>query len=298
MKKILSKINLKKNRLRRQRIILIFGRVFSFIPIIASILAPMFVAFGLFIYLSYIVFLYPHIDIVNYYAYVSPLPVLLLVIEGILLLLGLYFFIDSLFTMGIARKSNKEPSIVQNRMYKYIRHPQNLGILLIFLSFSLYIPFVFDIGIRSGDLLSWILFYVFTSLKSIHEESVMFQKFGNEYWMYIQKTGFFIPFSLNKRRIKNNLDAKAKKRYFTRRILVLSSGSLIFLSLEAFFFIIWDKYMHVTLVRFPPALYIFPLENRTLIEWVPFIIFGSITLIVISLLIYNERKKRSKKKRI
>ena len=137
-----------------------FAKFISILPVVASIMVPMSLLLGGFIYFSYYIFLYPRIDIVNYYfLFGDEFPstdfyVFLLVIEGLVFLLGLYIFLDALITMAIHKKRNSDHRIVQNRLYKYIRHPQNLGILLMCIPFILYIPGTNDIGIRSGDILS------------------------------------------------------------------------------------------------------------------------------------------------
>ena len=102
--------NAKVNEKRRflTKIGSFFGKFITLLPIVASIVAPMVLFFGGFVYISYFLFLYPFVDIVNFYfifettSIILPIPKLisLLVVDVILFLFGLYLFLDALITMS------------------------------------------------------------------------------------------------------------------------------------------------------------------------------------------------------
>ena len=62
----------------------------------------------------------------------------LIVIEFLIFGIGLSLFIWGVYL--IARSRLKNTGLVKTGPYKYIRHPQHLGIILMSLSISLYIP--------------------------------------------------------------------------------------------------------------------------------------------------------------
>ncbi|MHA1112060.1 MAG: methyltransferase family protein [Promethearchaeota archaeon] len=273
------------------------GKIFSFVPILASILAPMMVSFGFFVYFSYFLFLYPFFDIVNYYIWIEGFPIGLLIFEGVVLLIGLSIFLDSLISMTIQQKHNQNPLIVQKRLYKYIRHPQNLGILVMFLVTALYVPIlgpknylgiqsVRDFGIRSGDILSWLLFFLFTFMKSLYEEFYMLNQFGIKYWEYIKKTGFFLPRVKYSKSLNLEYSKKNRKRYFYRTTLffaltITSFGILFFIG-----FICAMEHVGGGRVTFPtPSL----LPLGTLPYWVPII---TLCVSVIFALFQIRKEKR------
>jgi protein-S-isoprenylcysteine O-methyltransferase Ste14 len=79
----------------------------------------------------------------------------------------------------------KSSSLLQNGLYKYMRHPIYTGIILLFSGYSVYQNSVYKLLI---SLLLVILFY----LKSNYEEQRLEQKFP-DYRGYRSKTGRFFP---------------------------------------------------------------------------------------------------------
>lgn len=140
----------------------------------------------------------------------------LILIEVIIFLIGFGIFLSGLITMVIAQR--KGVNVIQNGLYKFIRHPQNLGIIIFSISFILYIPGLGDLGIRIADFLSWILFSMILVVISDLEEHRMKQKFAQDYDDYIKKTGYFVPKILKHRKklIKN-----IKVRYTIRYVLMI-----------------------------------------------------------------------------
>ena len=76
-------------------------------------------------------------------------------------------------------------TLLQNGLYKYMRHPIYTGIILLFTGYSLYQNSFYKLGI---SLLLVILFY----FKSNYEEQRLEQKFP-DYKLYKNKTGKFFP---------------------------------------------------------------------------------------------------------
>ena len=84
-------------------------------------------------------------------------------------------------------------SLVQRGIYRYIRHPQHLGIIVMTLPFTLYIPWINDFGIRVGDLVTWICFTLLLVIYSDIEEFRLKKRFPKEFSVYQAKTGFIFP---------------------------------------------------------------------------------------------------------
>ncbi|TFG16790.1 MAG: DUF1295 domain-containing protein [Promethearchaeota archaeon] len=140
----------------------------------------------------------------------------LILIEIIIFFIGFGIFLSGLITMVRARR--KGENVIQNGLYKFIRHPQNLGLILFSIPFILYIPGFGDLGIRIVDILSWILFTMVIVVISDLEEVRMKQKFSQDYEDYIRKTGYFVPKILKHRKklIKN-----IKIRYAIRYVVMI-----------------------------------------------------------------------------
>jgi len=191
--------------------------IWVYVPIFVGILTPMIIYFPI-AYISWSVFSFilkdPYYN--SWYIISSEnnlLYFILLVIEISLFISGLFIFLYGLIQLTKAKKHNV--NIVQTQLYKYIRHPQNLGILIMILPFALYLPGFEDIGIRIADILSWILFCFLTVIICDFEERAMIKRFPNEYGNYRAKTGFFFPqMRKNKIEIIKNKNYKYILRYF------------------------------------------------------------------------------------
>lgn len=79
----------------------------------------------------------------------------------------------------------KNSQLIQNGIYKYIRHPIYTGILLSCAGYSLYVDSSFKI------LITFLLLLLF-SIKSKYEEKKLIQKFKS-YKTYMKTTGRFLP---------------------------------------------------------------------------------------------------------
>ncbi|WP_457557212.1 methyltransferase family protein [Candidatus Harpocratesius sp.] len=183
------------------------------LPVIFGILIPMIYAIPL-AYSSWILFFNtPFGDWVNGWLLIDNYPVLLIIVlscELISFFIGMFLFFAGIYSLARDRLENHP--ITTSGIYSFIRHPQNLGLILILFSFSLYIPFerlnlsftLFgqyisrDLGIRVGEILSWALFSVILVIISLFEERKMMKNYPQEYLAYQCTTGFFFPLLLRK----------------------------------------------------------------------------------------------------
>ncbi|MCG3259742.1 MAG: hypothetical protein H7644_08350 [Candidatus Heimdallarchaeota archaeon] len=136
----------------------------------------------------------------------------LIVFEFLIFGIGLCLFIWGVVL--IARAKLKKTGLVQTGPYKYIRHPQHLGLILMTLVISLYIPWSADTFIRIGEILSWSLFTLILFIISNMEERKLVKIYGEEYNSYRSTTGFFFPRLFNKRKQRKKIEEiKYWRRY-------------------------------------------------------------------------------------
>jgi protein-S-isoprenylcysteine O-methyltransferase Ste14 len=171
------------------------GVIWSFIGIIAGVLYPM-LYIPLLLSSSWILFAgvdthswantYLKIQISDPRVKLS-----IYIVEGIIFFTGLV-----LFCLGLGYLVNgryRKQKLVIKGPYKFIRHPQNLGILLMCLPFTLYSTNLFDPGIRFGDVMSWILMVTLMCISALIEEKLLISKIGEDYLAYRRNTGFYLP---------------------------------------------------------------------------------------------------------
>ena len=179
--------------------------------------------------------------------YGFPTYLVLIILESIVFVFGFYLLISGIVHLARARKN--KINVVKTGPYKYIRHPQHLGIILIIFPFALIIPNVY--GIRIANILSFLLNVVILIIVSKIEEINMKQKHTEEYFQYAQQTGFFIP-----RIRKREFDSDKKYVVKTKKQLALSYSLIVLLNLLSFVFIVgifyliiaytnWIQFVHV-----------------------------------------------------
>ena len=179
------------------KIIEILTKFWVAVPILFGILLPMVYMFPLAFTSWWLFGSFEHTSWLNCYLvldYHRPVVyIALYLIEGIIFLTGTYLFVAGLITLTKSRLSKLE--LTKSGIYKHIRHPQNIGILLMILPFSLYLgrELKYDIGIRIGEVVSWFFLAYLFGITSILEERKLLKKFGEEYINYLQSTGFFFP---------------------------------------------------------------------------------------------------------
>ena len=159
--------------------------------------------------------------------------VFLLVIEIILFIIGLMLFLWGL--IYLANVKLKKQGLATGGPYKFIRHPQHLGIILMTLVNSLYLPWAVHPYIRIGSILSWSLISLVLIIVSELEEKKLWKKYGNAYLDYRLKTGMFFPriFGI-KRKEKELTEIKHWKR-----LSVIVIGYFCFISLIRLFLLIF-----------------------------------------------------------
>lgn len=211
--------------------------VWVYLPIIVGILFEMVIQFSI-AYLSWIIFNswsrqgWINSWIVIFHFDPSFRIDILFIAEIFIFTIGFLLFLYGLVFIVKARKNRID--LIQKGPYKYIRHPQNLGILIMMFPFALYTPWIHDIGIRIGDILSWTLFCLVMIFCSDFEEIRMKKGLSEEYENYRLKTGFFIP----KLRHQKINQAKDTKLNYLKRYCLLILGYFIFILI--IFFIVQD----------------------------------------------------------
>jgi protein-S-isoprenylcysteine O-methyltransferase Ste14 len=143
--------------------------------------------------------------------------ILMYIFEIVLILGGCTLFIWGIIIISQTRK-NKE-GIATTGPYKWIRHPQHLGIILSSLAIPLY-------SARVAGILSWSLFALVLLIISIIEEKKLISHFGDDYLEYMAKTGFLLPrISKYVRKPKTIEEVKFWKKY-----LFLTIGYIVFVA--------------------------------------------------------------------
>lgn len=117
-----------------------------------------------------------------HHALITQIGFIISIVGGLVLLLSLAQLNTYLSPFPTPKKETK---LIQNGLYKYIRHPIYTGILLLFFGYGLYQSSSYKLCIT---ILLAVLFY----FKSIYEEKCMEEKFA-EYKNYRDKTGRFFP---------------------------------------------------------------------------------------------------------
>jgi protein-S-isoprenylcysteine O-methyltransferase Ste14 len=202
------------------KILLFYIAIWIYIPIIAGIFLPM-IFFVPLAYVSWrILELWGSNSWYDSWFVINPentfMVELLFIIELIIFIGGLLLFGWSLYHLVKARRYHVK--IAKTGPYKLIRHPQNLSIIIMLFPFTLYIPGFSDIGIRSGEIISWMIFSLCIIMISIIEEQGLKKRYPEEFKSYRSNTGFFIPKLIHTKSRIGKLD---KFRY------TLRYGSLI-----------------------------------------------------------------------
>lgn len=106
---------------------------------------------------------------------------------GLLCVPGIYWLFSSIGT-GITPVSatRKEHKLVTNGIYRYIRHPLYTFGSSLFISFGMMADnwFIAALGI---------LTFILMAIRTPKEEANLIEKFGDEYRVYAQRTGRFLP---------------------------------------------------------------------------------------------------------
>ena len=213
------------------------GTLVAYIPIILGIIYTM-TAMPALAYISWNIFsLWPGIDFMaswffvhGYYSTNFAIYYSLMGIELVIFMCGFGLFLLGLIHLVKAKKEKID--IVQTGLYKYIRHPQNLGIIIFSFPFCLYMPFLGDSGVKVGDIISWTLFFLLIIIYSDIEEIQMAKRDPDEYKLYRSTTGFFIPRIIKTKNERANMEIK----HYLFRWLLLIGGYILLISILTFIF--------------------------------------------------------------
>jgi len=213
------------------------GILVAYLPIIAGILFSMtvmpalaYISWNIFDFWPGIHFMASWIFTEGYYSTNFSIYYSLMWIELVIFICGFVLFLHGLIHLVKAKK--KKITIVQTGLYKYIRHPQNLGIIIFSFPFCLYVPFLGDIGLKVGDIFSWMLFFLLIIIYSDIEEIRMVKKYPDDYSLYRSNTGFFIPRIIKPKKERYNLEIKN----YLFRWLFLIGGYILLISILTFIF--------------------------------------------------------------
>jgi len=108
-----------------------------------------------------------------------------LITKTIIFLVGLVLFAVSIAQLVYWLK--KEKKIVRQGIYKYIRHPQNLAIII------MIFPFFIFYGVRIGDIVTWVQFIFLMIIYSDFEDLRLNKKYPYEFQNYYKNSGFVLP---------------------------------------------------------------------------------------------------------
>lgn len=171
-----------------------------YLPIIAGIITPMVWLLPAW-YLSWYAagLIFPFYEI--WHGFWMPIedPSIASIIWGIgfvVVLIGMSLSGYALREMVITRKGDE--GLVTSGPYRWLRHPQHLGILLILLPFTTTFRLTsgFPAGIRPGDILSFALMGFLLMAVADWEESRLLEEFNEQYVEYSRKTPFIIPIKI------------------------------------------------------------------------------------------------------
>ncbi|MEJ2250932.1 MAG: isoprenylcysteine carboxylmethyltransferase family protein, partial [Candidatus Lokiarchaeota archaeon] len=126
-----------------------------------------------------------------------------LCLKAMIFIVGFILFIISLTTLILGIK--KDVGLVQNGIYKYIRHPQNLSIII------MAFPLFMFLGFRMGDFVSWVQFIFLMIIYSDIGDIKLKKKYPADFQTYYEKSGFFLP-RVIPYRIGHYFSAISKKR--------------------------------------------------------------------------------------
>lgn len=220
----------------QQSFILLLGRlvqiltlIYAYLPIILGILYPMIFLIPIF-YFSGVILGSPFGTWLSAYYFISPNEALpLVIIEVFIFFTGCALFFVALIQLTQAKQRGE--NIAQVGIYRHIRHPQHLGIIVMAFPWVLYIPWINDFGIRVGDLVTWVFFTVLLVIYSDIEDYRLRKRFREEFSIYQAKTGFILPkiVQFNKFRLKRLRENRLLKYSFLVVMLFLFLVTLQFI---------------------------------------------------------------------
>lgn len=131
-----------------------------------------------------------------------------------------------IFSVGLAQivvaKANKR-GLVINGLYRVVRHPQHLGIVISAFGFIMWN----HIGLRIGDIIAWTFLVFSYNLLAEREEEMLLVEYGDDYMKYKKQVPFLLPFQPSLHgRLPKILPSKG-----WRRRLILIGLYIVFLAI-------------------------------------------------------------------
>ncbi|MFW9768224.1 MAG: methyltransferase family protein [Candidatus Thorarchaeota archaeon] len=179
------------------RLLLGLSSAFTYLPVIAGIITPMLWLLPAWYSAWFVIgFIFPFSPIWGGLWSPSPGPLGALIIgimQGTLFLAGSVLFLRALFEM--TRKRSDPIPLVTSGPYRWVRHPQHLGIIMFLLPLALFNSSysTWWTGIRPGDILSWSLVAFMLIVAADLEERTLVKNFGTEFIEYCDRTSFLLP---------------------------------------------------------------------------------------------------------
>ena len=133
---------------------------------------------------------------VGYLVFPNTLKLFLLIAAFLLLVIGFLLFL--LGGIDLARAKRIHHGLIQQRVYKVVRHPQILGLILmglglVFLIAQMWPEEGYGYLVRIGDLYSWLLFSLIWAIEAKWEEERLLKIMPEAYLNYQKKIPFLLP---------------------------------------------------------------------------------------------------------
>jgi len=179
------------------RLLVAIASVFTYLPVVAGILTPMlWLLPAWYTAWFFIGFIFPYYSEWGgiWIPDIDPLvAVIIYTVQGIVFFLGLALLIRSFVEM--TRRISNGVQFITSGPYRWVRHPQHLGIIMFLLPLALFnISYSAQwSGVRPGDILSWSLVSFILIVVADFEEIGLTNKFGVEYIDYCKRTPFLLP---------------------------------------------------------------------------------------------------------
>jgi protein-S-isoprenylcysteine O-methyltransferase Ste14 len=118
------------------------------------------------------------------------IPFFLRIPVAIPILILSYFLLNRSINI-VFDKEQKEPKIIKSGIYSRVRHPIYLAPIIMYLGFII-------LSLSLLSLIIWILIIIFYYSMAKYEETLLLDKFENEYRDYMKEVPMFIPRILSK----------------------------------------------------------------------------------------------------
>ena len=149
-----------------------------------------------------------------------------------------------IFLVGVlelAKSKKRQQAFTRSSIYRIIRHPQILGMILIGLGLMFFIlqTWQWEIPmVRIGDVYSWFLFSLIWIIEAKWEEERLVTKLGEEYLAYQNEVPFLIPFG---KKIEILLLSRLNPNWrLGKRILMWFGIYIVFMFLSASLIVFFD----------------------------------------------------------